>query len=108
MSYLANFFLSLPPSSCNGGDTFPTFCFLETARFQINHFFDVNKMVWNGMTGDFTCYFGSIVNDQAWRNDKKSPCKLFALRSAHRVDRLPGNEHGHDGGLPRAGRQLQS
>ena len=33
--------------------------------------------------------------------------KLLAVRVAHGVDGLPGDEHGHDGGLAGAGGQLE-
>ena len=39
--------------------------------------------------------------------DQKAAREVLAAGSAHRIDRLPGDEHRHDGGLARAGGQLQ-
>ena len=48
------------------------------------------------------------VSDGEPRGDDEEPSREpGASRSAHRVDRLPGDEHGHDGGLARARRELQ-
>ena len=38
---------------------------------------------------------------------RKPRVKCLLRRSAHGVDGLPGDEHGHDGGLARAGRELE-
>ena len=41
------------------------------------------------------------------RDDQEAARELLAVRVAHRVDRLPGDQHRHDGRLAGAGRELQ-
>ncbi len=48
-----------------------------------------------------------VLDRQAGRDDEKAAGEVLAARAAHGVDRLPGDQHRHDGGLARAGRQLQ-
>ncbi len=49
----------------------------------------------------------AILDREAGCYDEKAARVAFALRSPHRVDGLPGDEHRHDGGLAGAGGQLQ-
>ena len=49
----------------------------------------------------------AVTDRQAGRHDQKSAGELFAVWPAHGIDGLPGNQHGHDGGLARAGGQFQ-
>ena len=49
----------------------------------------------------------TVFNRQAGSADQKSSREMFAGRTAHGVDGLPGYQHGHDGGLARAGGELQ-
>jgi hypothetical protein len=44
-----------------------------------------------------------VFDRQAGRADEKTAREILARRPEHRVDRLPGDEHGHDRGLARAG-----
>ena len=41
------------------------------------------------------------------RDDEEAAGELLAVGAAKGVDRLPGDDHRHDGGLARAGRELQ-
>ena len=49
----------------------------------------------------------AVLDREARRNNEEAAREALALRVAHRVDGLPGDEHRHDGGLAGAGRQLQ-
>jgi hypothetical protein len=49
----------------------------------------------------------TIANGQAGRNNKEATGKPATLGSPRRVDGLPSDDHGHHGGLPGAGSQLQ-
>ena len=48
-----------------------------------------------------------VLDGDAGSDDQEAPREAPAARTAHRVDRLPGDEHGHDGGLAGAGCELQ-
>ena len=50
----------------------------------------------------------TIFDREARRHDEKATRETFALRSAHRVDGLPGDQHRHNRGFSRACGQLQS
>ena len=41
------------------------------------------------------------------RDDQEAAGELLAGGAAHGVDRLPGDQHRHDGGLAGAGGELQ-
>ena len=49
----------------------------------------------------------AVANRDAWSHNQKSLGKSIALRVPHRVDGLPGDQHGHDRGFSRPGRQLE-
>jgi len=49
----------------------------------------------------------AITDGNAWSHDQKATGELLAGRTAHGIDGLPGDEHGHDRGLARAGGQFQ-
>ena len=49
----------------------------------------------------------AVLDRQAWGDDQKAAGEALALRVAHGVDRLPGDQHGHDRGLAGAGRELE-
>ena len=49
----------------------------------------------------------AVFDGQAGRDDEKTAREFLALRAAHGVDGLPRDEHRHDGGFARAGRELQ-
>ena len=48
----------------------------------------------------------TILDGQAGGDDQKASSEVFAGGMADRVDRLPGDQHGHDSGLARPGGQL--
>ena len=48
-----------------------------------------------------------VLDRQARRDDQKAAREMLAAGPAHGVDRLPGDQHRHDGGLAGAGGQLQ-
>ena len=48
-----------------------------------------------------------VLDGQAGRDDEKAAREVLAAGAAHGVDRLPRDEHRHDGGLAGAGGQLQ-
>ena len=48
-----------------------------------------------------------VLDRQAGRDDQETAGEVFAPGPANGVDRLPGDEHRHDGGLARAGGQFQ-
>ena len=48
-----------------------------------------------------------ITDRQSRGDDQKAACKLLAALVAHGVDRLPRDNHGHDGGLAGASREFQ-
>ena len=48
-----------------------------------------------------------IPDGEAGGDDQEPPGEAAALRPAHRVDGLPGDQHGHHGGLARAGGELE-
>ena len=48
-----------------------------------------------------------ILDRDAGRDDQEAAGEVVAARMAHRIDRLPGDQHRHDRGLAGAGRQLQ-
>ena len=48
-----------------------------------------------------------ILDGEAGGDDQESPREAAAARPAHRVDGLPGDQHGHHGGLARAGGELE-
>ncbi len=50
----------------------------------------------------------AVTDRQTGGHDQEPACELLAVRSAHGIDRLPGDDHGHDGRLARARGQLQS
>ena len=49
----------------------------------------------------------AVLDRQAGRDDEKAAREVLAARAAHGVDRLPRDEHRHDGGLAGAGGELQ-
>jgi hypothetical protein len=49
----------------------------------------------------------AVLDRQAGRADQEAAGEVPAARPAHRIDRLPGDEHGHDRGLAGAGGQFQ-
>jgi hypothetical protein len=49
----------------------------------------------------------AVSDRQAGCADEKTACEMFARLAPHRVDRLPCDDHGHDGGLACARRQFQ-
>ena len=48
-----------------------------------------------------------VLDGQAWCADQEAARELFAARATHRVDGLPGNQHGHYGGLARSCGQFE-
>ena len=48
-----------------------------------------------------------VLDGQAGRNDQESAGESTALRTTHRVDGLPRNQHGHHHGLAGTGGQLE-
>jgi len=50
----------------------------------------------------------TVLNRDARCDDQKSAREVLAVRAANGVDRLPGDDHGHDRGLAGAGGQFQS
>ncbi len=48
-----------------------------------------------------------VLDRQAGCADEKAAREMLARRTAHGIDRLPRDEHGHHGGLAGAGGQLQ-
>ena len=49
----------------------------------------------------------AVLDGDAGRDDQEAAGEVLAAGLADGVDRLPGDEHRHDGGLAGAGRQLQ-
>ena len=49
----------------------------------------------------------AVFDGEARCANQKATCEIFAGGPAHRVDGLPGDQHGHDGGFARAGGKLQ-
>ena len=49
----------------------------------------------------------AVLDREAGRDDQKAAREVLAAGPAHGVDRLPGDQHGHDGRLARAGGELQ-
>ena len=49
----------------------------------------------------------AVLDGQPGRDDQKAARELLAAGPAHGVDGLPGDQHGHDGGLAGAGGELQ-
>ena len=49
----------------------------------------------------------AILDGQAWGHDQKTAGETLALRVAHGVDGLPGDQHGHHRGLAGAGGELE-
>ena len=49
----------------------------------------------------------TILDGQAGGTDQKAAREILAGRTTHRIDGLPGNEHGHHRRLARAGGKLQ-
>ena len=49
----------------------------------------------------------AIADGEARGDHQESACEPPAAGAAHRIDGLPRDEHGHDGGLAGAGRELQ-
>ena len=47
-----------------------------------------------------------VLDRDARRDNQEAPCETPAVGASDRVDRLPGDEHGHDGGLSGPGGQL--
>ena len=47
-----------------------------------------------------------VADGDAGRDDEKTPAEPAAARRAHRVGRVPGDQHRHDGGLAGPGRHL--
>ena len=48
----------------------------------------------------------TVLDGQPGRDDEKAAGEILAAGAADGVYRLPGDEHGHDGGFTRAGGQL--
>ena len=48
-----------------------------------------------------------VLDRDAGRDDEEAAREALAARAAHRVDRLPGDEHRHHGRLAGAGGELQ-
>ena len=44
-------------------------------------------------------YTQTITNGDTWGYDEKPVGEAFAVLQPGRIDRLPGDNHGHDGGL---------
>ena len=49
----------------------------------------------------------AVLDRDSGSDDQEAPREPPAVRAANRVDRLPGDEHGHDGGLAGPGGELQ-
>jgi len=49
----------------------------------------------------------AVPDREAWRDHEKTAGKPLAAWPADGIDRLPGDQHGHDGGLPGAGGEFQ-
>ena len=49
----------------------------------------------------------TILDSETWRNNQKAAGKMRAAWAANGIDGLPCDQHGHDRGLARTGRQLQ-
>ena len=49
----------------------------------------------------------AVLDREPGRDDEEAAREALALRPAHGVDRLPGDQHRHDGRLARAGGELQ-
>ena len=47
-----------------------------------------------------------VFDGQAGGHQQKAACVFFAVGAAHRIDRLPGNQHSHHGGFTRTRGQL--
>jgi hypothetical protein len=48
----------------------------------------------------------AVFDREARRNDEEAAGEMLAAWAADSIDGLPRDEHGHDGGLSRAGGQL--
>ena len=48
-----------------------------------------------------------VFDGQAGGHQQKAARVFFAVGATHRVDGLPSNQHGHDGGLARTRGQLE-
>ena len=48
-----------------------------------------------------------VFDGDAGGDDQEAPCEASAAGAAHRIDRLPRDDHGHDRGLAGAGGELQ-